>query len=80
VHTCDRRHSKSWIAERYPGVVFEEGFGEEDELWDPVLRESEGEEDARSRRVLGEVFANDEGTYISVTAHSGTVASLLRGE
>lgn len=29
MHTCDKRHPKSWIAERYPSFAFDEGFTEE---------------------------------------------------
>ena len=29
MHTCDKRHPKSWIAERCPSFAFDEGFTEE---------------------------------------------------
>jgi hypothetical protein len=29
VHTCDKRHPKSWIAENFPSYTFEKGFTEE---------------------------------------------------
>ena len=29
VHTCDKRHPKSWIAENFPLYTFEKGFTEE---------------------------------------------------
>ena len=46
-HTCDRRSSKTYIEESFPGWKFEKGFTEADELWDPVLRESNSAQDAR---------------------------------
>ena len=46
-HTCDRRSSKAYIAESFPTFTFEEGFAEEDPLWDPVYRETSSAQDAR---------------------------------
>ena len=80
VHTCDRRRSKSFIHENYPTYTFEAGFAEEDPLWNPITRETDSAEDARSKAVLDDVFSHDPNTYISVTSHSGTITSILRGE
>jgi broad specificity phosphatase PhoE len=80
VHTCDRRRSKTFIHENYPTYTFEAGFAEDDPLWNPITRETDSAEDARSKVVLDDVFSNDSNTYISVTSHSGTIASILRGE
>ena len=60
--------------------MFEEGFAEEDLLWKPLRAETPTDEDVRSRTVLDEVFRADDSTYVSVTSHSGEIASLLRGE
>ena len=79
VHTCDRRSSKSEIQKAYPSYVFEEGFKEEDPLWDPIVRETDSAQDARSKIVLDDVFGSDDKTYLSVTSHSGEIGSLLRG-
>lgn len=79
VHTCDRRRSKTYIHETYPTYVFEEGFAETDPLWNPITRETDSAEDARSKTVLDDVFSHDDNTYISITAHSGTISSILRG-
>ena len=38
------------------------------------------DEDIRSKTVLDQVFSSDDSTYISVTSHSGEIASILRGE
>lgn len=80
VHTCDRRRSRTFIHENYPTYTFETGFAENDPLWDPITRETESAEDARSKTVLDDVFSHDDNTYISITSHSGTISSILRGK
>ena len=78
VHTCDRRSSKSYLTAKFPGFTIELGFSEEDELWNSEVRENSSEQDARMRVFLDDLFEHDESTYISLSAHSGTIASLLR--
>ena len=78
-HTCDRRGTKSYIQSSFPGYVIEEGFTETDELWKPLLAEVREDQDIRSKKVLDDVFGSDDSTYVSVTSHSGEIASLLRG-
>jgi broad specificity phosphatase PhoE len=80
VHTCDRRSSKSVIAAQYPTWRFEDGFEEEDVLWKADLRESNAAQDQRSYAVMSDVFATDKNTWISISSHSGQIASALRGE
>lgn len=77
-HTCDRRSSRTVIHEAFPDWGIEGGFKEEDELWRADHRETHEEHDARSQALLDEVFANDQSLVLSFTAHSGTIASLLR--
>lgn len=77
VHTCDLRSPKSVLHEEFPWLLFENGFAEEDPLWTPDHRETGPEHDIRSRRALAKFFVA-EGTYISVTSHSGTMASIFR--
>ncbi|KAH7411418.1 histidine phosphatase superfamily [Cadophora sp. MPI-SDFR-AT-0126] len=77
-HTCDRRGTKSYIESAFPGYVIEQGFTETDELWRPLLTEVAADQDVRSKRVLDDVFGSDDATYVSVTSHSGEIASLLR--
>lgn len=82
-HTCDRRSRRSelfrlWEEER--GYAFEEGFAEEDELWKPLERETDEGTDDRAEKALDDVWKDDKHTWISVTAHSGMIASLLRGK
>ncbi|CAG8075862.1 unnamed protein product [Penicillium nalgiovense] len=76
-HTCDRRSTASEIAEEYPEYRFEAEFSEEDKLWDPEVRESNEHRNDRLRGLLNDIFAHDESTYISLTAHSGAITSIL---
>jgi len=78
-HTCDRRSTKSEIKEDFPGFKFEKGFAEEDPYWTELFAEPRANQDARSKAVLDDIFSNDDSTYISITSHSGEIASLLRG-
>lgn len=65
------------IAAEYPLYRFEEGFREEDTLWDPRIRESNEERNLRLHSLLDDIFATDDSTYISLTAHSGAITSIL---
>ncbi|KWU45332.1 phosphoglycerate mutase-like protein [Rhodotorula sp. JG-1b] len=78
VHTCDKRHSKTWMSAHYPRFVFAEPFEEKDVLWSADERETDDQQDARSRKALDYIFSHDSPTYIAITAHGGTIASLLR--
>ncbi|EME46202.1 hypothetical protein DOTSEDRAFT_86814 [Dothistroma septosporum NZE10] len=79
VHTCDRRSTKSYIRGEFPRWEFEGGFEEEDELWLPDHRETHDEHDARTTELLDEIFETNEGkTVMSLTIHSGAIASHLR--
>ncbi|KAJ1300361.1 hypothetical protein OPQ81_005180 [Rhizoctonia solani] len=80
-HTCDKRNPKSKIHEQYPEFDFEPGFTEEDELWTPDHRETVPEIDKRLKLALDQIFGsllNKNDIFISITAHSGTIAAALR--
>lgn len=77
-HTCDKRSTRSQIAERYPSFDIEDGFAEADPWWKPDVREQDPELDARLRGFISRVFESDSSTYISITAHSGAINALLR--
>jgi hypothetical protein len=64
----------------FPTFTFEKGFEMEDPLWDPIVRETDSSQDARSKIVLDDVFSTDDGTYLSISSHSGEIGSILRGE
>ncbi|KAF2704942.1 phosphoglycerate mutase-like protein [Pleomassaria siparia CBS 279.74] len=77
-HTCDRRSNRTYIHEQFPSYRFEPGFAEQDPYWTALLAETSADQDRRSKTVLDDVFTTDGSEYISVTAHSGEIASLLR--
>lgn len=79
-HTCDRRSSKTYILENFPSYRIEPGFKQDDELWEALHAETSIDQDARSKKVLDNIFSTDSSTYISITSHSGEIASLLRGQ
>jgi broad specificity phosphatase PhoE len=79
-HTCDRRGTKMYIQDAFPAYKIEAGFSEDDLLWKPLQGEVPVDEDIRSKIGLDEVFDSDDSTYISITSHSGEIASLLRGK
>ncbi|CAL5871042.1 uncharacterized protein PFLUO_LOCUS5286 [Penicillium psychrofluorescens] len=82
IHTCDHRHSRSYIHELFPSWPIERGFTEKDELWNGVTAETSAAQDARSRKALESVFFSStdpkQNTFVSVTSHSGEIASILR--
>jgi broad specificity phosphatase PhoE len=79
VRVCDKRHPKSWIAERHPSFTFNEGFTEGDELWTPDHRETDEHIDTRALAILEDAWAGyPEETYVSITAHSGIIRGFLR--
>jgi len=81
VHSCDRRSRKSVIAQRHPGYEIEEGFTEEDELWDPVYRETDEAHTYRASLLLDDILSrvrSEDGSYISLTAHGGMINAVLR--
>jgi hypothetical protein len=49
-------------------------------LWKPLMGEVPTDQDIRSRTVLNDVFSHDDSAWISITSHSGELASVLRGE
>lgn len=79
-HTCDRRGTRSYIQSAFPSYKIEPGFSETDKLWQAYHAETQLDQDIRSKTVLDNVFTGDRATYLSITSHSGEIASLLRGE
>ena len=59
VYSCDKRQSRTYIANSYPHFIIEDGFTELDELWSPTVRESEKQVAERARKILDVVFQND---------------------
>lgn len=79
-HTCDRRSSKTYIQENFPSYRIEPGFAENDPLWEALHGETSTDQDIRSKTVLDDVFSSDRRSYLSITSHSGEIASILRGQ
>lgn len=79
-HTCDRRSNRTSIHSSFPTYRFERGFSETDLLWKEYEGEVPNDQDIRSKKILDEVFEGDEGTWLSITSHSGEIGSILRGE
>ncbi|KAK5992115.1 putative phosphoglycerate mutase [Cladobotryum mycophilum] len=79
IHTCDHRSTKTEIHGFAPAFKFEAGFSEQDELWRGNVGEGEtsAHQMARSKVALDDVFTHDNGTWISVSSHSGEIGSLL---
>lgn len=77
IHTCDHRRSRNYIHNFFPFYKIEKGFSENDLLWDGVTAETATAQNARSKKWLDEVFATDENTWLSITSHSGEIASTL---
>ncbi|PNS19160.1 hypothetical protein CAC42_1896 [Sphaceloma murrayae] len=81
VHTCDKRSTKTAIQARHPSTLFlfEEDFAEDDPLWLSDVRETDEDIDTRIRKFLDDlVDAKPHERVLSLTAHSGAIASILR--
>lgn len=77
VSTCDKRRQRSEIANDFPDYPFEEGFTEEDETWDPEVRETCQELDVRAKKVLDMIFDNDKEQCMSRHFHGLVADSML---
>jgi len=77
VHTCDRRSTKTHIESTFPHLAFEPGFSDPDELWEADYREPTSARRYRLAQFLDDVFASDENVFLSLTSHSGAIASIL---
>jgi len=87
-HTCDHRRTKDYLYQTYPDFKYEPGFTQNDELWQPGLGESPSHQQERLREALDEVFIRSQpagnnidtaGNWVSITAHSGAIGSILQG-
>jgi broad specificity phosphatase PhoE len=77
VHTCDRRGPSSIIRKDFPSYTLEPGLPETDVSWTPDYREKPAEHILREHLCLEEIWAGDEKQFLSLTAHSGTIAAIL---
>lgn len=77
IHTCDRRSTQSHLRTTYPHLTFEPQFSDPDVLWQADYREPRSARAYRLATFLDDVFSSDGGVWLSMTAHSGAIASLL---
>jgi hypothetical protein len=77
VHTCDRRSTASHLVATFPHITLEPGFSEGDVLWEADYREPRLARKFRLSQFLDDIFANDEGVFLSMTSHSGAIGSIL---
>jgi hypothetical protein len=77
IHTCDRRSSRSWIEQQYPRYIIENGFEENDTLWDAEVPETPEKHVARKQSLLEDIFDTDDSQFISLTTHSYAVSAIL---
>ncbi|KAM0793388.1 hypothetical protein ACM66B_000841 [Microbotryomycetes sp. NB124-2] len=78
LHTCDKRSDRSILEKRFASFRFEATFSEHDQLWSPDFQESDQQQALRTQQVLNEIFATDSNAVACITAHGGTIKSLLR--
>ncbi|PFH53324.1 hypothetical protein AMATHDRAFT_187957 [Amanita thiersii Skay4041] len=79
VHTCDKRNVKQYIEKAFPLFEIEDGFTEEDELWDPNIRETRDQVVQRAKAMIDTIFETDTAhTFISITAHSGFIQGFMK--
>ncbi|KAI0826769.1 phosphoglycerate mutase-like protein [Trametes gibbosa] len=78
-HTCDLRYPRATIAQNFPppAYVFEDGFSEEDIIWQADERETRLHVQERAHTVLDRIFGQDKETFICITAHSGIINGFL---
>ncbi len=77
VHTCDKRSTRTHLEQAFPHLEFEKGFSDADELWQADYREPKSARRYRLGSLLDDIFAHDDGVFVSLTAHSGAIASIL---
>ncbi|KAJ7908384.1 histidine phosphatase superfamily [Mycena leptocephala] len=77
-HTCDKRNTLTYIRNAFPQFDIEDGFAEDDELWEADSRETEPHAAARAQTVLDRIFRDDKDVaFVSVTAHGGIINGFL---
>ncbi|KAJ6540323.1 phosphoglycerate mutase-like protein [Mycena capillaripes] len=77
-HTCDQRNTRTHIRHAFPQFDIEDGFTEEDELWEAESRETRAHATVRAQTVLDRIFRDDkDALFISITAHGGIINGFL---
>lgn len=78
IDSQSRRHNKTYIEDFVPSYKFEDGFTQQDELWEADKNESSEHRDYRATVLFNDIFSSDSSDVISITSHSGTVSSMLK--
>lgn len=65
------------MVKAFPHITLEPDFSEADVLWEADYREPRSAREYRLAQLLDDVFANDEGVFVSLTSHSGAIGSIL---
>lgn len=78
IDSQSRRHNKTYIEHFVPSYKFEDGFTEEDELWEKDKNESSKHREYRATVLFNDIFSSDTSDIISITSHSGMVSSMLK--
>jgi hypothetical protein len=76
-HTCAKRSTRSWIENNYPEYIIDKDFEEWDPLWKEDHSETNDEEISRLRRLLEDIFTNDDASFISLTTGSHAISAVL---
>jgi len=77
-HTCDKRNTRTYIRTTFPQFEIEDGFTEEDQLWEAESRETPAHRTARAQTVLDRIFRDDKDVlFVSITAHGGIINGFL---
>lgn len=63
--------------ERLAGWHLDPSFTEHDELWNPIYEEQSPQQALRTQQLLNAIWADDPSTFISITAHSGTITGFF---
>ncbi|KAF8164268.1 histidine phosphatase superfamily [Mycena galopus ATCC 62051] len=77
-HTCNKRNTRTYIRTEFPQFEIEDGFTEEDELWEAESQETKAQAAARARTVLDRIFQDDKDVlFVSITTHGGIIHGFL---
>ncbi|KAJ6484170.1 histidine phosphatase superfamily [Mycena sanguinolenta] len=77
-HTCNKRNTRTYIRTAFPQFEIEDGFTEDDELWEAESQETKTRAAARARNVLDRIFRDDKDVlFVSITTHGGIIHGFL---
>lgn len=77
-HICDKRSPVSQVRQDFSGFVFDPSMADDDEYYEPDIRETRAQLDERVRAGLSYIFDSDPSLFVSITSHSGLIKGILR--